>query len=150
MAELLRNEPDEVYDHFLEVVDHNKTWGKICHYFYNFKVYGSEDSFSKKLPYPGVALTTAHSSKGLEWDIVYNSITKYDNKLIRYDSRIDELEERRRLLFVSATRAREKLVITGLYYSFGTIKDKNFNIFLKECYENVGKDIEEEFDKLTK
>ena len=111
---------------------------------------GSEDSFSKKLPYPGVALTTAHSSKGLEWDIVYNSITKYDNKLIRYDSRIDELEERRRLLFVSATRAREKLTITGLYYSFGTIKDKNFNIFLKECYENVGKDIEEEFDKLTK
>ena len=150
MAELLRNEPDEVYDHFLEVVDHNKTWGKICHYFYNFKVYGSEDSFSKKLPYPGVALTTAHSSKGLEWDIVYNSITKYDNKLIRYDSRIDELEERRRLLFVSATRAREKLIITGLYYSFGTVKDKNFNIFLKECYENVGKDIEEEFDKLTK
>ena len=97
-----------------------------------------------------MALTTAHSSKGLEWDIVYNSITKYDNKLIRYDSRIDELEERRRLLFVSATRAREKLIITGLYYSFGTVKDKNFNIFLKECYENVGKDIEEEFDKLTK
>lgn len=149
MADLLKIEPDEVYEHFLEVVDHNKTWGKICHYFYNFKVYGSEDSFSKKLPYPGVALTTAHSSKGLEWDIVYNSITKYDNKLIRYDSRLTELEERRRLLFVSATRAREELHVSGLYYSFGTIKEKNFNIFLKECYENVGKDIEAEFDALT-
>ena len=138
MADLLKIEPDEVYEHFLEVVDHNKTWGKICHYFYNFKVYGSEDSFSKKLPYPGVALTTAHSSKGLEWDIVYNSITKYDNKLIRYDSRLTELEERRRLLFVSATRAREELHVSGLYYSFGTIKEKNSHLFFYTfCHINT-------------
>lgn len=147
LANMLLNDGDEVYTHFLEVVQHNKTWGTLCKYFVNFDIYGDSDSFAKKLNYPGVVLTTAHSSKGLEWDVVFNSITKYDNQLIRSDSRSEELEETRRLLFVSVTRAKEELHISGQYYSFGTAKDKNFNLFLKECYEIAGKDIEVEFDK---
>ena len=39
-------------------------------------------------------------------------------------------------------------IFLGIFYIIFDLK--NFNIFLKECYENVGKDIEEEFDKLTK
>lgn len=30
--------------------------------------------------YPGIVLTTAHSSKGMEWPIVINEISKYHDK----------------------------------------------------------------------
>lgn len=147
MAERLgKNEKDEVFEHFMEVAKHNRTWFGLSGYLYNFGIYGDEDSYSKKLSYPGITLTTAHSSKGLEWPVVFNSITKYDNQIIRQPDKGDELEERRRLLFVSITRAQEELYISGKYYSFGTAKDKDYNIFLKECYEIMGKNMDAEYN----
>ena len=70
--------------------------------------------------YDAVVLTTAHSSKGKEWKIVVNTINKYkysdiiNNKIL--------LEEERRLLFVSITRAKNELYIT-----YNTSQDKARN-----------------------
>lgn len=70
--------------------------------------------------YSGVVLSTAHSSKGLEWPVIINSITKYDKKDGMSQA---EREEQRRLLFVSATRARDELYITGQIRLSGTAEE---------------------------
>lgn len=74
----------------------------------------------------GVTLSTVHSSKGLEWPIVYIIQTKFVSASGRFD------EERRRLLFVAATRAKDELYVTGLSY-LGRGKSKSYNIMLAEC-----------------
>ena len=65
---------------------------------------------------------TAHSSKGLEWPVVYNMISKYDAESLNTSEKI---EERRRLLFVSATRARDELYITGQWKSYVKVDELN-------------------------
>ena len=47
-----------------------------------FKKYGSK--FNKKMEqdYEGVTLVTAHSSKGMEWPIVYLSLSSFDNETL--------------------------------------------------------------------
>ena len=84
--------------------------------------------------YPGVVLTTAHSSKGLEWPVVYNSISKYQNNSTKIS------EETRRLLFVSCTRARDELYVTGQYAvsSAKDFKNRQLNEYLKEAYAAAG------------
>lgn len=52
----------------------------------------------------------------------------------------DEKEERRRLLFVSATRARDELHITGQKVAYGDKKNRTYNAFLVECYQILGKE----------
>jgi superfamily I DNA/RNA helicase len=63
----------------------------------------------KEVKYKAVVLTTAHSSKGKEFDVVFNTIDsyKYDNSMKQ-----EEIEEERRLLFVSITRAKKELYVT--------------------------------------
>lgn len=85
--------------------------------------------------YPGVVLSTAHSSKGLEWPIIINSVTKYDDGTLN----VNEMEERRRLFFVSATRARDELYVTGQYKAKGNKKDGYaYNQFLSEACNITG------------
>ena len=98
-------------------------------------------TLEKKLDqsYVGVTLVTAHSSKGMEWPIVFNSITCYDTKEL-HTSGWSAIEEKRRLLFVSITRARDELYVTGQYIAFGDKTNRSYNMFLKECYEAIGKE----------
>ena len=145
LARIPGGEKDETYADFLEQIGRNKFWSALVNFMLNFDIYGDGDTFTKKLKYPGVTLTTAHSSKGLEWDIVYNTITKYDAKDLRGPKVLGEIEERRRLLFVSITRARKELVVTSLYYSFGTQRQaqdpmdgQNLHRYMQELYGNVG------------
>jgi len=58
-------------------------------------------------------LSTIHSAKGLEWDIVF-VIWTLDGRFPSYYSleRPEDLEEERRLMYVAATRAREMLYFT--------------------------------------
>jgi DNA helicase-2/ATP-dependent DNA helicase PcrA len=58
-------------------------------------------------------LSTVHSAKGLEWQTVF-VIWALDGRFPSHHSidNPDALEEERRLLYVAATRAREKLIIT--------------------------------------
>ena len=45
-----------------------------------FKRFGDKEEKKMEQSYEGVVLTTAHSSKGLEWEYVFNSISKYDSE----------------------------------------------------------------------
>ena len=52
-------------------------------------------------------------------------------------------EERRRLLYVSMTRARDLLWVTGQYVAYGDKETgKVYNCFLKELYDIVGGDFQ--------
>ena len=121
---------DEAVENFKESLE-NKDFEEVIDYCRAFSLYGGGVEFRRTDTYPGVALMTAHSSKGLEWPVVINTITKYQKGL---RMPVDDIEETRRLLFVSATRARDKLIITGLYAN-GPKAGRTENIFLKELFE---------------
>jgi superfamily I DNA/RNA helicase len=74
-------------------------------------LYQDDTSIEKTdLKYQAVCLTTGHSSKGKEWSVVINSINSYKYEEIANDLQV--LEEERRLLFVSITRAKDELYVT--------------------------------------
>ena len=126
---------DEVYQAFLEKLSYRKSLDELVSYCVDFEKYGDKETYRRKSNYEGVVLTTAHSSKGLEWPVVYASIStfygKYEQKLHAFAA----LEETRRLLFVSATRARDELYITGTYRSGGNAAAPVYNKYLKECFD---------------
>jgi len=100
-------------------------------YLRKFERFGGE-KLKREGKYSGVVLSTAHSSKGLEWPVVINSISKYD----RNGLSLVEQEERRRLFFVSATRARDELYITGQIKLSGNKTDGFvYNRFVVEAHE---------------
>ncbi len=77
-------------------------------------------------------LSTAHSAKGKEWDVVF-VIWAADGifPMARSADKEDEVDEERRLLYVAMTRARDQLYVTyplhsypsrmGADYSFGQL-----------------------------
>lgn len=129
---------DEIYQAFLEKIL-SKPYYKLVDYVKDYEEFGEKEARRRDHSYPGVVLTTAHSSKGLEWPVVFNSISKYDSEEMHKSGAVDKVEEKRRLLFVSCTRARDELIVTGLYTAFGSAKaGYTYNQFLKECYDVAG------------
>lgn len=65
--------------------------------------------------YEAVTLSTAHSSKGREFDKVYVYLDKfkYPSTLDSVSAQTPEVEEERRLLFVACTRAKKDLTVYG-------------------------------------
>ena len=116
----------------------NKEFDEIVSYCLNFYTYGNETCYRRINDYPGIVLITAHSSKGLEYKVVYNTISKYQRKT--GSDKLAYVEETRRLLFVSATRARDELYVSGLYGAPGSTKDHPIeNRYLVEALNIVGK-----------
>ena len=147
---------DEIYQQFLETIG-RKTFEKIVEYCDDFLVFGTKNEARREHDYPGVVLTTCHSSKGLEWPIVYASLSQFDSekKSLHAGSgaAIRALEEVRRLLFVTATRARDELYVTGKYVAYGKKGHYTYNQFLKDSYEANGQifsifDIQKEADEI--
>lgn len=130
-------EGDEIYQSFLELIYANEDLQSELEYIKNFSIYGERAGKKMEQKYQGVVLTTAHSSKGLEWPVVFNSITNYDDKPLHSNGAKGKgkKEEARRLLFVSITRARDLLYITGQYVAYGKKDDQTYNQFLREIYE---------------
>ena len=131
---------DEVYEAFLKKVFIWDTYKDMLEYILDFGLYGEKEAAKRCKDYPGIVLTTAHSSKGMEWPIVINEISKYhDKNLVNED-----VEEKRRLFFVSATRARDELYIVSQRYAYGSkgngknIPDTRVqNRFLEEAVKAV-------------
>jgi DNA helicase-2/ATP-dependent DNA helicase PcrA len=103
-----------------------------------------------------ITLTTAHKSKGLEWEHVYiyravdgvwgnnqvrNLITLPENVLKNAQlSRKEKNEDERRLFYVAITRAKSSLTIcyANTYSSFGNSKEAIPAMFISELGEPVG------------
>ena len=101
---------DETVEHFLEATA-NLDYEETISYCHDFERFGLAEEYRRLGEYPGVKLITAHSSKGLEWDVVFftpDGIAKSFNRKVSIN---DEL---RRLEFVAMTRARDRLHVTGL------------------------------------
>lgn len=132
---------DEIYSHFLDLIYDNEDLQSELEYIMNFKRFGEREEKKMEQSYQGVVLTTAHSSKGLEWKYVFNSISKYDNEYLHGNSKKAEArkEEMRRLLFVSLTRARDEVFVSGQFIAFGT-KEQGYtqNQFLEEVHYLLG------------
>lgn len=109
---------DDIAVNLAERLDRFHSIDQILDYIDAFIRFDGEDLKREGL-YSGVVLSTAHSSKGLEWPVIINSITKYDKERMS----MSEREEQRRLLFVSATRARDELYITGQIKLAGTAEE---------------------------
>ncbi|EQC1535544.1 UvrD-helicase domain-containing protein [Clostridium botulinum] len=97
------------------------SFNQLLTYLQKIMLYKDDTNIEKDdKKYDAIVLTTAHSSKGKEWSVVINSINKYKYEDIKND--LDLLEEERRLLFVSLTRAKDELYIT---YNINQNKAKN-------------------------
>ena len=134
LEEIRKNAPDELYDYFLELLYANEDLPSELEYTRIFKKYGSKMGKKMEQDYEGVVLTTVHSSKGLEWPVVYLSLSNFDNERLHMKRHLDEIEEKRRLLFVAITRARDILRISGQYVAYGPKDDRTYNQFLREIY----------------
>lgn len=79
--ELIRKDvKDELYDYFLELLYANEDLPSELEYTRIFKKYGSQMAKKMDQSYEGVVLTTCHSSKGLEWSVVFASISEFDSE----------------------------------------------------------------------
>lgn len=109
--DMLSEEDDEVYAKFLEMLKDRKYMAdKLLDYIIKFRKYESDLAIAQSGKFEAVTLTTAHSSKGKEWNTVFTTISQYDTLI---PMRRDEVEETRRLIFVAMTRARKELTVTS-------------------------------------
>ena len=105
-----------------------------------FALYGTKVDGSLKRDYEAdFILTTAHSSKGLEYDVVYLLLDDFDapkyHKRTKKHENNPEIEEERRLIFVAMTRAKKELYCTGSYVVYeNEIDGATFNMFLRELF----------------
>lgn len=140
MLDDINYDGDELYEKFIDSLKFRVTFKAQLEYIKLTEKYGKKQMYKREKDYPGVVLTTMHSAKGLEWECVYMIMdTLDDEKLHRYSPKNEStIEEIRRLIFVSMTRARDELFITGLFNI--TERGKVQNQFLKEAYQVLGEE----------
>lgn len=98
------------------------TFNELMKYLSDFMMYEGDQSVNPSAKnYEAVVLITAHSSKGKEYSVVFNTLNKY--KFGGNFTTSASIEEERRLLFVSITRAKDELY---LYYNKKDTKHTNF------------------------
>lgn len=135
---------DEAIENFKDGLN-NKEFDEIMAYCSDFDLYGEDAAYRRISEYPGVVLITAHSSKGLEYKVVYNTISKYQRNKLASQKQEEEI---RRLFFVSATRARDELYITGQYASFGSnYENRIMNKYLEEAFQICGMNYDPQFSR---
>ena len=113
--------------------------------------------------YDAVNILTVHSSKGLEFPIVFLANLVSDRfpsqnrkdtipipeglikeQLTGLEEKEEHLQEERRLFYVGTTRAKEKLYLTAANYYGGAKRKKKGSIFLHELLD---RDVTEDFEK---
>ena len=79
-----------------------------------------------------LVLSTVHSAKGLEWDVVY-TISALDGTFpfSRAQNVPEQLEEERRLFYVALTRARNWLYVTYPQQTYLASRGKRVRRFLR-------------------
>jgi DNA helicase-2/ATP-dependent DNA helicase PcrA len=103
---------DKIYSDFVTSIERKTLYSAsdIVSYGLKMKLYDFNNTGEKEGEYEAISLVTAHSSKGKEWKYVFGSLSDFDNANIHYSQ--DEIEEKRRLIYVLMTRAKEHLILT--------------------------------------
>jgi len=111
--------------------------------------YSAQEKEKKKLSGEAIKLMTLHSSKGLEFDVVF--IVGMEEGLLPHSRSLDDLEqleEERRLCYVGITRARSRLFLTyasrRLY--FGKSNYNQASRFLEDIPDHLVTREEDNFD----
>ena len=128
---------DEVLDNFRTALE-GKDFLETLQYCLDFRQYGAAQEFRRLTAEPGIFLTTAHSSKGLEWKYVFVVSDKFLRAKAGHELRGAALEERRRLAYVAITRARDQVYVTGTWYERYIGDDRRINYLLQECMNGIG------------
>ncbi|XP_063902022.1 uncharacterized protein LOC135121650 [Zophobas morio] len=90
---------------------------------------GNHNNNDVSSPQSAVAICTMHTSKGLEWEVVF--IPDCEENIIPHRSNANS-EEERRLLYVASTRAMSRLFISFVsHFLYGT---KNYHLLLFAIY----------------
>lgn len=139
-AEYRRMKPEELFDTINELAESSREYKTCGDWFEHMEEYKKELAEQAKRKnyrdFDGVSLSTMHSSKGLEYRIVFivdanEGITPHHKAA--FD---EELEEERRMFYVAMTRAKDKLhiywskdrynkILTGSRYIGELLLDKN-------------------------
>lgn len=114
-------EDEELTKFMEEMQERFNNMGSLNYYLNKILVYEDPRSIElDEVKYKAVTLTTAHSSKGREWDKTYISVSKFNDPKDQA-----ELEEERRLVFVALTRAKKELIVTSNKYRHKKTEWKN-------------------------
>ena len=132
-AKFRRMKPEELFEVLDEIQESAKEYQTYEEWFAYIEEYSKEmeeQSKKQQTQYNCVSLATMHSSKGLEYKIVYiidanETITPHKKSVTEAD-----IEEERRLFYVAMTRAKEKLSIFYVQKRFE--KDLSPSRFLGE------------------
>ncbi len=118
----------DLLDTFAGLIQDMNSFGEMFEYIQNYGEIISRQQY-EAMDKTGVRLMTMHSSKGLEFDVVY--IIEAVDGIIPYKKAKTkaEKEEERRMFYVAMTRAREELYIYCPRTVLG--KDKRASIFIK-------------------
>lgn len=128
---------DEVLDNFRTALN-GKDFLETLQYCLDFRQYGAAQEFRRLTAEPGIFLTTAHSSKGLEWKYVFVVSDKFLRMTGEHRLSRPQMEERRRLAYVAITRARDQVYVTGTWYERFVGDDRRINYLLQECMNGIG------------
>ena len=115
-------ESDDCYSILSDLENSAAEYDNINDWFLHMEEYKQELIELRKksnIDYDGVKLMTFHSSKGLEFDIVYIIDVNEGSVPYKKAKGIDEIEEERRMFYVAMTRARNKLFICYCKENFG-------------------------------
>lgn len=106
--------PKGLFEVLEEIQESSKGYDKIEEYLEHVEnvIFDTKEKKGLKRELNGVTLSTIHSAKGLEFDIVF--VTSVVEGVIPYEKSrsFDEIEEERRLFYVAMTRARKQLYIS--------------------------------------
>ncbi len=142
LEDIRSEEEDELFEYFLELIYQKADLPSELSYTRTFKKYGSKMAKKMEQDYEGVTLVTVHSAKGMEWPIVFLSLSEFDSESLHKVSGKEEKEERRRVMYVALTRAMNELYITGEYVAYGKKDDYVYNQFLKEIFVALNREEE--------
>lgn len=121
-AQYRRMKPEELFEILDQLQESAAGFKTVEQWFLHMKEYGEElkaKARTGEMSPEGVALMTMHSSKGLEYKIVYildanEGVTPHHKAVLPAD-----LEEERRMFYVAMTRAKERLHVNYVQERYG-------------------------------
>jgi superfamily I DNA/RNA helicase len=142
--ELDPDQTDECFQDFLDTkLRPCKSMDELTSLFDAIRKYGQSSKFKREKQYDGVALSTIHSAKGREWCHVFYTLDNFDSPSFRHMAGChnEAMEEKYRLWFVAASRARDTCECVGTYTTKANPAKGEYNLngFLKEAYNVVGR-----------